>query len=163
MKKIINLIKNNIFGFIIGVLITSSVGIGAATLYFSNEVSYTPTDTTWNVDNVKEALDELYSIENEFKNNVSNGYSLVSANFFSGQANVSSGSFSYTFLLTDTTKTGIKFLGSFSRGISAATNCTLSQTNGYYYVAVTDKTKNFVLSNDLASSQTAYIHDISTY
>lgn len=57
MKKII---KNNIFGFIIGIIITSSVSVIAATLYLSNQVSYTPTDTTWNVDNVKDALDELH-------------------------------------------------------------------------------------------------------
>src|SRR5574344_228489 len=60
MKKIINLIKNNISGFIIGVLITSSVGVIAATLYFSNQVSYTPNDNNWKVDNVKDALDELH-------------------------------------------------------------------------------------------------------
>ena len=35
MKKII---KNNIFGFIIGIIITSSVSVIAATLYLSNQV-----------------------------------------------------------------------------------------------------------------------------
>ena len=59
MKKLIN--KNTLFGFIIGLIITSSVGVIATTLYYSNEVSYTPEDNNWNVDNVKDALDSLYS------------------------------------------------------------------------------------------------------
>ena len=61
MRKVIKLIKNNILGFIIGVLMTSSVGVIAATLYYSNQVSYTPSDTSWNVDNVEKALNELRS------------------------------------------------------------------------------------------------------
>lgn len=50
MKKII---KNNIFGFIIGGLIFGVIGVGAATLYNASQVSY-------NDGNVKDALDELY-------------------------------------------------------------------------------------------------------
>ena len=68
MKRILNLIKNNIFGFIIGIVVASSVSVIAATVYYSNQVSYTPTDTTWNVENVKDALDELRSIETELTN-----------------------------------------------------------------------------------------------
>ena len=58
MRKLIN--KNTLFGFIIGLTVMGIVGVSAATLYYSNEVSYKPTDTTWNVDNVKDALDELH-------------------------------------------------------------------------------------------------------
>lgn len=55
--------KKIIIGIIIGVSISSIVGVSAATLYYSNQVSYTPTDTSWNVSDVKSALDELHETQ----------------------------------------------------------------------------------------------------
>lgn len=66
MEKIIN--KNIIIGFVIGIIVMSGVGVVAATMYYSNQISYTPTDTSWNVDNVETALNELYD---EINNKVS--------------------------------------------------------------------------------------------
>lgn len=62
MKKII---KNNIFGFIVGILLCSGIVYGAS-LYKSEDVSYTKEG--WEVDNVSEALDSLY--ENKGSNSV---------------------------------------------------------------------------------------------
>lgn len=53
--------KKTFIGIIIGGIIFGSIGVGAATLYYSNQVSYTPTDTSWQVSNVDEALNSLYS------------------------------------------------------------------------------------------------------
>ena len=57
MKKII---KNPIFTFILGaILFGGTTGVLAATLLASN-IKYTPKDKTWKVDNVKDAIDDLY-------------------------------------------------------------------------------------------------------
>ena len=53
------LIKNNLFGFILGAIIFGSIGVAASQL-FANDIGYTPIDTTWQVDNVKDAIDDLY-------------------------------------------------------------------------------------------------------
>ena len=58
MKKII---KNNIFGFIIGGVLFSTVGVSATIyLYYSDQVSYNNENTT--ATDVKAALDNLYEL-----------------------------------------------------------------------------------------------------
>ena len=54
MKKIF---KNPVFMFILGIAITST-SVFAYSL-FANTIGFEPIDTTWNVENVKEALDDL--------------------------------------------------------------------------------------------------------
>lgn len=56
MKKIIN---KSTFMFILGALIFGCGGVLASTLIASN-VSYTPKDLSWKVNNVEEAIDDLY-------------------------------------------------------------------------------------------------------
>lgn len=64
MKRII---KNPIFTFILGTLIFGGiVGVSAYTI-FANDIGYTPKDSTWKVDNVKDAIDELYNKANTSK------------------------------------------------------------------------------------------------
>ena len=58
MKKIIKFFKNNFLGFIIGVVLCSSIGVIAATIQ-SNSVSYT-TNKNSSITNVKQAVDDLY-------------------------------------------------------------------------------------------------------
>ena len=59
MKKIFK--KSNIFSFLLGALIFSGItGVVAATM-LANDVSYSPKDTTLKVDNVKDAIDDLYT------------------------------------------------------------------------------------------------------
>ena len=52
--------KNNIIGFIIGLIVAGSIGVVAYTINAS-DVRYTPKDTTWNVNNVDDALNTLKS------------------------------------------------------------------------------------------------------
>ena len=61
MKKII---KNPIFTFILGAIIFSGIISVAAYNIFANDIGYTPKDKTWKVDNVKDAIDELYTRSN---------------------------------------------------------------------------------------------------
>lgn len=62
MKKIFK--KSNIFSFLLGALIFSGItGVVAATI-LAKDMSYSPKDTTWKVDNVKEAIDDLYTTAN---------------------------------------------------------------------------------------------------
>ena len=56
MKKIN---RSHIYSFILGAIIFGSVGVGATMV--ANSISYTPKDTSWNVDNVSDAIDDLYN------------------------------------------------------------------------------------------------------
>ena len=67
MKKIIN--KYTIFAFILGAIIFSSVSVYAYLVAASN-VSYTPSNTSWNVSNVNSALNSLYTMA---QNKISSG------------------------------------------------------------------------------------------
>ena len=53
--------KKFLLGILLGIIISYSVVYAASTLYSSSEVSYTPSDSSWSVGNVKEALDNLKS------------------------------------------------------------------------------------------------------
>ena len=61
MKKIIN--KYTIFSFILGGIVFSSVSIYAYLVAATN-VSYTPSNTSWNVSDVNGALNSLYTMAN---------------------------------------------------------------------------------------------------
>ena len=64
----IKLIKSRLFAFVLGALIFGSIGVVSAYTIFANDIGYTPSDSTWKVDNVKDAIDELYT---EANNNLS--------------------------------------------------------------------------------------------
>ena len=57
MKKII---KSRVFAFVLGAIIFSGITGVAAYTIFASDIGYTPKDTAWEVDNVKDAIDELY-------------------------------------------------------------------------------------------------------
>ena len=61
MKKFI---KNNLFGFLIGGLIFGSIGIYGTNVYQSSAIEYSPTDASWEVDNVNEAINSLHNLVN---------------------------------------------------------------------------------------------------
>jgi len=65
MKKIM---KNPIFIFILSAIIFSSMGVVIAATILAKDVSYTPNNANWKVDNVGDAIDELYS---NYKNKIS--------------------------------------------------------------------------------------------
>ena len=56
MKKII---KNPVFMFILGSIIFGSIGIVSAYTILAKDVGYTPKDTTWKVNNVEDAINDL--------------------------------------------------------------------------------------------------------
>lgn len=57
MKKII---KNNLLCFVLGMLVCG--GIVYAASYKADDISYIPTDESWEVNNVNDALNSLYNI-----------------------------------------------------------------------------------------------------
>ena len=57
-----NFIKSNVFGFMLGVILCGGIVYGVNT-YQSNSIEYSPTDSSWNVNNVNEAINSLYSIK----------------------------------------------------------------------------------------------------
>lgn len=56
MKKFL---KSRIFPFILGAIIFSGITASAYTI-LASDVTYTPSNSSWEVDNVKDAIDELY-------------------------------------------------------------------------------------------------------
>mgnify|MGYP004626483805 CR=1 FL=1 len=75
MKKVLNLIKKNIFGIIIGGLIFGSVGVYAATKFYASDVSVNaPTGSSLGSNaTLQNALDDLYSKINNYAKLYSNG------------------------------------------------------------------------------------------
>ena len=57
MKKIF---ESKLFCFVLGAIIFSGITVYASTTYLSNQVSFTPTNSVWNVNNVEDALNILY-------------------------------------------------------------------------------------------------------
>ena len=95
-------------------------------------------------------------------NIITSGYMVLDFYSFTGKANVSSGSCYITLKLLDKSKTGVCFPGSASRGIGG-TNCTITNSNGINYCAVTDKNSSFRISAGLATAETASFGEISVY
>ena len=59
--------KKMLLGIMIGILLCSGI-VYAATLYKASDVSYQPSDASWEVNNVNEAINVLYdSIQNSTK------------------------------------------------------------------------------------------------
>lgn len=61
MKKIIN---SKFFYFLLGTLIAGGISVVFAYSLIANDVGFVPHDSTWEVDNVKDALDDLRSKKN---------------------------------------------------------------------------------------------------
>lgn len=59
MKKIVRIIKRNLFGFVVGILLTSTLGVSAAVIYTASQIKYTPI-ANGQIANVEEALNDLY-------------------------------------------------------------------------------------------------------
>ena len=58
MKKYSN---SKIFSFILGAIIFGGIGVASAYTLFANNIGFTSRDTTWNVDNTKDAIDDLHT------------------------------------------------------------------------------------------------------
>ena len=92
MKKVF------ILGIIIGgIIFGTSVYALTSYLYSANEVSYSPSDNSWNVDNVESAIDDLYSkaktympIPTATKSITSNGNNIDVKNYAKVNVNVNS-------------------------------------------------------------------------
>ena len=74
MKKVF---KNPLFTFILGVVIAASFSVYATVSILSSQVDYNPRDNTWDVNNVEDAINELYQMAatNGGNNNGFVGYS----------------------------------------------------------------------------------------
>ena len=113
--------------------------------------------TTTQANQLKYIYDSMASI-----NANTSGYKIIQVYSFTGQANVSSGSFYMILKLLDTSKTGVCFSGSFSRSVSGE-NCTITKSGSTYYCEVTDKNNNFKLKCGLATAETANFGEITVY
>lgn len=76
IKKVL---KNRMFLIIITIILTAGTTVFATIVYNANQIGYTPSDSTWNVNNVDTALNDLYNIQ---KNNSLKVYSLGTGTSF---------------------------------------------------------------------------------
>ena len=53
--------KKYIIGFLVGAIVFGSIGVTATVLYNSSEIGFTPSDSSWNVNNVEDAINSLYN------------------------------------------------------------------------------------------------------
>ena len=58
MKKVL---KSRSFAFITGLILATTVSVGATALYSSSEIGFTPTNSEWHVNNIEDALNDLYT------------------------------------------------------------------------------------------------------
>ena len=75
------MIRNNIFFFILGALIFGGISVVFAYTMVASKVDYRPLNENWDVNNVNDALDDLYSINKDnstIRFNANGGSSLVS-------------------------------------------------------------------------------------
>lgn len=100
MKKIIT---SRIFSFILGAIIFSGVTVFAYSIS-SKDIKFTPTDSSWEVDNVEEAMNSLYDKAKNFDVNLAtdvtaSSNSVMNGNYFSteyitsGKLNVQEGAY----------------------------------------------------------------------
>jgi len=74
MKKNNRTLKIVVLTSIISILLTSSIGVVALTLY-ADDIIYTPANTNWKIDNAESALNDLYTMTNtKLTENYNNGY-----------------------------------------------------------------------------------------
>lgn len=66
MKKIFD---SKLFYFVLGAMIFSGITVCASTTYLSNQVVFTSTNSEWNVNNVEDALNDLYNKQNNTTTN----------------------------------------------------------------------------------------------
>ncbi len=100
MKKVINIIKKNIFGIIIGGIIFGSVGVYAGAKFYASDVAVNaPTGSSLGSNaTLQDSLDELYSIaDNNEKietrlTNLENKKSTIPYSYYSDNVSVPSGS-----------------------------------------------------------------------
>lgn len=59
-------IKKYILGILTGILITCGIGVTASVIYNSSEVGFTPTNTEWKVNNLQDAINDLYLNKTDF-------------------------------------------------------------------------------------------------
>ena len=90
--------KKALIGFILGGIIFGSIGIYGANAYQSNAIEYSPTDTSWGVTNVNDAINSLYSMKKELDttktslNNLKGIGDATAANILKGKKAVVKGS-----------------------------------------------------------------------
>ena len=70
--------KKYVFGFIFGILMSSGI-VYAATLIDSKDVTYTPSDSSFNVNDVSDALNNLYNRISDLESSSSAVYYLGTA------------------------------------------------------------------------------------
>ena len=63
--------KSNIFSFILGAVIFGSIGVLATSSILASSISFEPTDNAWNVNNVQDAINDLYGRTGQMVSTVS--------------------------------------------------------------------------------------------
>lgn len=103
MKIRKNSFNGIILGMIIGIVITSGIGVTAITLN-ANQVTFTPNDSSFGVTNTKAAIDKLYSMASTSKFQrvtLPTATTIDVKNYTSDYAKLTNNNFSFTYTVTN--------------------------------------------------------------
>ena len=142
-SNIFKIIKNNIFGIIIGGILLGTIGVAAATyLYDSSQISFSNENTS--ATNVKSAIDELYSIIPNFpKDSLKLIYSEVSGSWNSTNTlstNVEPGTYILCFQQISVSGGGTAtiYVGSNKNSVSNGGMITITEPTSIKYTVTTN-------------------------
>lgn len=152
--------KKFLLGIITGLLISSGVVLAANYIYKADEISYTPNNNEWNVDNVDDALKDLY--------NKVNNQDIVETNLLNNDL---------TFTKTDSSSTqsgresSVNFTkssnifirggGNAYSGVSITTTVTsgkINVSNGKYIKLAFDTKNNYETANVASTTLNIYVY-----
>ncbi|MBE6160866.1 MAG: hypothetical protein E7158_01415 [Firmicutes bacterium] len=86
MKKIF---KNSILTFVLGAILFSGITAYAAGRYYATQVDYEPSNPNFNVDNMSDALDQLYTTQNTTISNLNNQVTTLTGQVSAKDATIS--------------------------------------------------------------------------
>ena len=90
MKVMKKILKSKVFIFVVTAITFSSISVYAAGRYYATRVVYEPSNPNFNVDNMSDALDQLYTTQNSTVNNLNSQVSAKDATISSLQSQVES-------------------------------------------------------------------------
>lgn len=127
--------KKICFGFILGILVTGGI-VYAASLIDSNKVSYTPSNSNWQVANVQDAIDNLYENITNYNQVVSNYNEIIKK-----YHRVESGSFPITYSSSPWTYKEVVFAEAFNNQPTCFYRYSGGSTGGSVFIYAFDRTR----------------------
>ncbi|MBE6161572.1 MAG: hypothetical protein E7158_05100 [Firmicutes bacterium] len=150
MKKIF---KSRILLVIVTVILTGSISVYAAGRYYANQVDYEPSNPNFNVDNMADALDQLYTTQNTTISNLNNQITTLTGQVSAKDATISD---LQTQLNGISTTDCIRGTATLTSACGTNSGCVIENKFAPNFFALQFSKYNFTLIYDKARSTTHY-------